>query len=668
MAPSGPPARLLNALVALAAPEGTRSRAATLLALVVGLAMAGVHVAQTATFVLPAGQFKNLHIGLGLLLCTLAMLEAMPQRRRAARALLAALLALTLVPLVYVHVEYIDLVEIRSLFPDPSDHWIAALFLLVAGIVAGLQWGWSIPVLAAAALLYGHYGNLLSGELFWHAGLDWQRLLSYTSIPNFQGLLGPMTELSAGTIFMFMLFAGVLGATGGVEFIIVLGQSLGGRSRGGPAQVAVLSSGFMGMISGSSVANVAATGAFTIPMMKRAGYTPEFAGAVEAVASTGGQITPPLLGLAAFLIVGLTDIPYVEIMLASIFPALIYYAYLMAAIHLRAHAVGLDARRTPAASDLPTLGEAFRRYGHLLLGIAVLVVLLVMQLPPAFAALYSIGVLLALDALRRLYTHRAAPVAGLAEAVRVTVQGLLLGARGGAQLAVVIAVIGVLIEILSVTGFPQKLSNMMLDLAGGQLWSLLLMAAGTCLVFGLGLPTSAAYILVALLGAPAMIELGVPVLAAHMFVFFFANVSALTPPVAVSALVAANISGGRFLPTAMLSVQLGLPGFLLPFLFVARPEILGIGAGLGEQALVAAVALVAVVALNMAIEGHMVRPLRPWERLLLLPAAFGLLEPGWLSTAVGMALLALVALRQVRLARRTAPPVLAAAATERPAP
>lgn len=651
---SGAAARFVASLVTLAAPEGSRAPLATIFALLVGVAMAAVHIAQTWAFFLPSGQFKNLHIGLALALCALGLLEATPVERRRLRIGLALLALLTAVPLVYIHVEYTELVEVRSLFPEPPDLWIAILMLLVASIVAGLQWGWSIPALAAGAIVYGRYGDLLPGDLLWHGGLGWERLISYTSIPNFQGLLGPMTELSAGTIFMFMLFAGVLGAAGGVEFIIALGQSLGGRSRGGPAQVAVLSSGFMGMISGSSVANVAATGVFTIPMMKRAGFKPEFAGAVEAVASTGGQITPPMLGLAAFLIVGLTDIPYAQIMAATVFPALIYYAHLMVAIHLRTFAIGLDARQAPADAEAPTLREAFRRYGHLLVGIGVLVTFLMLQMPPANAALYALAALLALDAAKRLYDRRGEPAAGLIEIVRMSLRGLLEGARGGAQIAVVIAVIGVLIEILAVTGFAQKLSNMMLEIADGRLWSLLLMSAATCLVFGLGLPTSAAYILVALLGAPAMIKLGVPVLAAHMFVFFFANISALTPPVAVAALVASNIAKSRFFPTALIAVQLGLPGFLLPFLFVIRPEILGIDSSFGEQALVSAIALAAVIALNMAIEGYMLRPMRAWERLLILPAAFGMLDPGWLSTAIGLALLGLVAGRQYLLVRREA--------------
>ncbi|MFN4088676.1 MAG: TRAP transporter permease [Alphaproteobacteria bacterium] len=654
---SGRVARLLRELSDLPTANGAVGLAAAAAALLVALSMAAIHLVQIWGFVLPSGQFKNVHLGFGLTLCALVMIAKAPAGRRVDRALLGVALAAVLVSFVFIHVEYEELVTTRTFLAQPSDFWIGVTLLLAALYICGREWGWTIPALAVAALAYGYWGNLIPGELFWHGGLRLERLIGYASIPYFQGLLGGLTELSAGTIFIFMLFAGILQVTGGIEFIIAIGRALGGRSRAGPAQVAVISSGFMGMISGSSVANVAATGAFTIPMMKRSGFKPEFAGAVEAVASTGGQLTPPVMGLAAFLIVGTTGIPYAEVMLAAAFPAFIYYVHLMLAVHLRTVALGIDTRTIAAASpgleDVP-IGVALWRYGHLLLGIAVLVTLLIQQMPAGTAALYSIGALLALDGTRRLLAGYRDPLGALAGILRMVVAGFNTGARGGAQVAVVIAVIGVMVEILAVTGFAQKLSNMMLDLADGRLWLLLLIAAFTCLVFGLGLPTSAAYIIVAVLGAPAMMKLGVPELAAHMFVFYFANVSAITPPVAVSALVAANIAGGRFMTTAFTSMQLGLPGFLLPFLFVVHPEILGIGVGAGTQALVAAIALIAVLSLNVAIEGHLVRPMRIWERALLLPAAFGLLYPGWTTTAVGLVLLLAVAAFQALPERRTA--------------
>ena len=358
-------------------------------------------------------------------------------------------------------------------------------------------------------------------RFFFHGGIALQRLLAYTSIPYFQGLLGGLTALSAGTIFLFMLFGGALKATGAIDFIVRIGFAVGRRSKAGPALVAVTSSGLMGTVSGSTVANVASTGALTIPLMKRYGFSGQFSAAVEAVASTGGQLMPPVMGLAAFLIVGMTGIAYNQVMLAAVAPALIYYAYLMMAVHLRASNVGLDAREQVLANDDGvTLGQAAKRQWHLAIAIALLVWLLVTGTPAGMAALIAVSVLLGLDFLITLIVGRGSR-ASFGEGLGRIANGLIEGARAGAAVATVIAVIGVLIEVLTVTGFAQKLSFFMLDLSDGSLFTLSIVVALSCLVFGLGLPTSASYFIVALFGAPALVELGVPLLAAHLFVFLF---------------------------------------------------------------------------------------------------------------------------------------------------
>lgn len=631
--------------------DGPSRPAFTLGVSMVAVAMAVLHLWQVYDFWLPSGQIRNLHVGFAIVLAYLVAIEKLPPGRRLEAGLLGALVAASLVPIVYVHVAYEALVSDRAFGGNATDLWMAMLLLMVALYAAAREWGWIIPGLAVGALIYGYFGYVFTDDLFFHAGMPFHRLMSTTSIPAFRGLFGSLVEVSAGTIFIFMLFAGVLKATGGLELIIRVSYAVGGSTRAGPAHVAVVSSGLMGTISGSTVANVASTGAFTIPTMKRFGFRPEFAGAVEAVASTGGQIMPPVMGLAAFMIVGITGIPYGEIVVAAIFPALIYYLYLMLAVHLRVVKVGLDARRSgfSMGSDVELLpmSEALRRWGHVLVGISVLLYFLIILMPPGTAALYAIAGLLAMEFAKQLWIHRTAPLAGLASFLRIAFKGLDEGARSGAQVAVIIAVINILVEVLVVTGFAQKLSHMMLDIAGGNLAALLALSAVTCLAFGLGLPTSAAYILVALLGAPALVDLGVPLLAAHMFVFFLANVSSITPPVAVASMVAANIAGARFFPTAFVAVRLGLPGFLLPFLFVVHPEILGLEAGFLETLFVSALALIAIMALNVAMEGHFVTALSPVERLLLLPAAFGMLDPNWWTTVVGAILLVGVVYHQV---------------------
>jgi TRAP transporter 4TM/12TM fusion protein len=516
--------------------------------------------------------------------------------------------------------------------------------LALALILSGFQWGWTIPALALIGLAYGLWGYMLPGDIFFHGGIAPKRLLAYTSIPYFQGLLGGLTSLSAGTIFMFMMFGGALKATGAIDFIVKVGFAVGRHSKAGPALVAVTSSGLMGTVSGSTVANVASTGALTIPLMKRYGFKGSFAGAVEAVSSTGGQLMPPVMGLAAFLIVGMTGIAYNSVMLAAIAPALIYYAYLMLAVHLRASNLGLDARDIVLDDDGVSLGTATLRQWHLMAAIALLVWLLVTGTPAGLAALIAVLTLLGLDALITIITGYARPAAW-AEAARRVLNGLIEGARSGAAVATVIAVIGVLIEVLTVTGFAQKLSFFMLDLSDGSLFTLSIVVALSCLVFGLGLPTSAAYFIVALFGAPALVELGVPLLAAHMFVFYFANLSAITPPVAVAALVGANIAEARFWPTAFQAVRLGLPGFLLPFLFLFEPQILGLQGHLGHQLIAIVQALIATAALNFAIEGRIFGRISLVERFILFLAAFGLIY--WLTWVelVSLAIILAIAAR-----------------------
>ncbi|MEQ8587283.1 MAG: TRAP transporter fused permease subunit [Thalassobaculaceae bacterium] len=606
------------------------------------LIMLGIHMMQLATFSLPSGQFRNFHLGFAIVIGFLALIEQSGAEQKLRRLAFWALAALAIGLMAYIHVEYQALTQVRSFLPNTADMAVAVLLLLAALILSGFQWGWTIPAMALIGIAYGLYGYLLPGEIFFHGGIAPQRLLGYTSIPYFQGLLGGLTSLSAGTIFMFMLFGGALKATGAIDFIVQIGFTVGRKSRAGPALVAVVSSGLMGTVSGSTVANVASTGALTIPLMKRYGFRGEFAGAVEAVSSTGGQLMPPVMGLAAFLIVGMTGLPYNSIMLAALAPALIYYAYLMFSVQLRAVNLDLDARESDVLEGGPTLGQLAKGQWHLAVSIAVLIWLLVSGIPAGNSALISVLLLLGLDMVVTVTRGRFS-LASIREAIARVVNGLVEGTRSGAAVATVIAVIGVLIELLTVTGFAQKLSFFMLDLSDGSLFTLSIVVAVSCLVFGLGLPTSASYFIVALFGAPALVETGVPLLAAHMFVFYFANLSAVTPPVAVAALVGANIAKANFWGTSFNAVRLALPGFLMPFLFLFEPEILGLGGDFGRQAIAVGQAIVATGALNCALEGRIFARISSVERVVLAVAALGLLYWNVQIELVSLAVIALLA-------------------------
>ncbi|MBD3894479.1 TRAP transporter fused permease subunit [Halomonas sp. ML-15] len=609
------------------------------LILLLTLVMVATHLMQVFNYYLPSGQFKTLHLGMALLIIFTS--AAGHSRHWLARLAYLGCFGVAALAAGYVFLEYEGLITDRVFGPEPLDVVIGCLLIAVCLVAAWQQWGLTIPLIGVIGLLYGYFGNSLPTQLLYHGGMGLERLVSYASIPNFQGVLGSLTELSAGTIFIFMVFAGLLKATGGIDFIMGFATKLAGNSRGGQAKIAVLASAFMGMISGSTVANIASTGTMTIPTMKRTGFKAPFAGAVEAVASTGGQMTPPVMGLTAFLMVGVTGLAYDQVILAAAIPAGLYYFYLILAVHLQAARDGLVPHRQDETPTLPAR-QLLARYGHLLIAIGVLVYLLVSRMPPSYAAAYGCLAIIVLELASSLLRQYRNPFKALADAFTRLIDGLREGGFSGATIAVIVAVIGIFVEVLTATGFAQKLSYLMLGIADGSLGVLLLIAAVACLIFGLGLPTSAAYILVALLTAPALIDMGLSLMAAHMFVLYFAIFSALTPPVAVASLIAARIAEAPYFTTAIQAVKIGLPGFFLPFLFVARPELLLLEGSPLDQLMVVAISLVALAALNVAMVGQgFIRTTWP-VRLILLVAATLTLVPGLLGTLVGCAAILVV--------------------------
>nr|WP_276562450.1 TRAP transporter fused permease subunit [Hoeflea prorocentri] len=597
------------------------------------LFMAISHVMQLWFLYIPSSLFKTLHLCLSIVTLFIWYAQRRESKWRGASDLVLAFVATAC--LAYVFLSFEALIHERMFGPSTADV-IVGVALLIAAITAAYNvWGITIPIIAIGALLYGYFGNLFNSDLLYHSGIKFERLISYTSIPFFEGLLGSMTGLSGGLIFVFMLFAGLLRTTGGIDFILTLAERLGGRSRGGPAKVAVVGSGIMGMISGSTVANVASTGSITIPLMKRNGFRGSYAGAVEAVASTGGQFMPPVMGLTAFLIVGITGIPYGSVMLAALLPALIFYGNLFLAVHFQAVASGMKPQFEEAAKRT-SLIQDIKEYGHLLFAVGLLVYLLIGRMPPGHAAVIAALFIAAAELVKQLLLHRAAPGEGLRIAINRIVAGLHEGVLNGAQLAVVIAVIGVLVDMMTITGFAQKLSNLMLGVADDNLIVLLCLAALSCLVFGLGMPTPAAYSLVAVVGAPALVDFGVEMLTAHMFVFFFANMSAVTPPVALAALVASKLAQASYARTALIASMLGLPGFVIPFLFVVYPELLMLEGALPQRFLTFIACLVGFAAVNVAVSGTMLTPNLP-VRMRLAAAATGalLLWPSLIATLIG---------------------------------
>jgi TRAP transporter 4TM/12TM fusion protein len=590
--------------------DRARGETATVSALVAALAVAatalvvyGAYFGLVTALVLRSLFFSLVASG-GLLL--LGLRAGHP----AGRAALYALAPLALVPGLYIQANYLDIV-MRGGMAQPQDIWIFAglLAALVVLIVRGV--GWALLVLVAVALAYAMLGNLIPGE-YGHRGYTFRRLASMLMLST-EGIFGLPMGVAVQYIFLFALLGGLLMKIGTGEVFVDIARGLTGRMRGGPGLTAALSSTMLGTINGSAVANVVTTGTFTIPLMKRAGYSPTLAGAIEAAASSAGQILPPVMGAAAFLMAEIIQVPYATIALAALIPGLLYVLALMVAVWLEAGRLGLD--RDPDAG-FQLLRDTLVRRGYLLLPLAALVGFLVAGYTPTRAAVLCMIVALALSPWRKETR------VGLLDLVVVCRDTLI------ATLPIVVAVAaaGVVIGVLNLTGLGLMLSSFIVELSAGNLPTLLALTAIVSFVLGMGLPTSAAYLLLAVLVAPALTRMGMEPVVAHMFIFYYGLVSAITPPVALAAYAAASISGGEPNRTAFESIRLGFVKLLVPFLFATMPGLLWVGSG-PEVALSTALAAVGIVGLTVAFAGWLQGPMAGAERLALALGAGLVLWP-----------------------------------------
>ena len=503
----------------------------------------------------------------------------------------------------------------------------------------------NLAVLAAVFLAYNLFGQFLPGRLG-HNGFTLKRVLA-TQFWGTQGLLGTGVGVSATYIFLFVVFGAFLKYSGFSKFINDFSLTLVGQSPGGPAKVAVLASALMGMINGSAIANVATTGTITIPLMKQTGYKKEFAGAVEAVASTGGQFCPPIMGAVGFVMAEFLNLNYTTVMLAAVVPALLYYLGLLFAVHFEAKRLGLSGL---SKENIPDAMKVLKEQGHLVIPLVVLIAIMFMGYTPLYAAVIAIFVTIAASWLRRETRMTWDKI------VAATVEG----ARGAVSVGVCCVVIGVIIGTVTLTSLGLNMGYLILSIVENSnvyLTGLLVMIMST--ILGMGVPGVAAYVIVQAVAAPVLIRVGVLDISAHMFCLIYACLSNITPPVAMSSYVAAGIAGSNQTKTGLLSVRLGLVGFLIPFFFLDNPVLL-IGADptatLAGSLWASFTACVGTVALVGGLEGWFLRRAGWPERALLIAVAPLMLYPGWLTDVIGFALLAAILLFQ-RFTRRPAGPV-----------
>jgi len=505
----------------------------------------------------------------------------------------------------------------------PLDITMGAILIVCVLEATRRSVGKELMILALLFLAYGYWGEYIPGVLG-HTGFTYKRIV-YQLFLSSEGIFGISLGVSATYIFLFILFGAFLTETGMGRFIKDLAMSLAGRTIGGEAKVSIVASGLMGMINGSAVGNVAATGTFTIPLMTGAGFKPVFAAAVVAVAGTGGMIMPPVMGAASFIMAEFLGLHYGVIMLAAAIPAVLYYLAEYAVIHIEAVKTGM--RPIPRDEIIP-LTKVMRERGHLLVPIVVIVYLLLIGRTPLYAAFYGIIASIA--------------VSFLTKATRLTwksfFKAMESGARQSVGVGIACAVVGNIIGITNLTGLGLVLGDNIVSLAGGSVLITTFLTMIVCVILGMGLPTTACYIVTATIAAPALMKLGVNPLAAHMFTYYFACLSNLTPPVAIASYGAAGLSGQSPSAVGWTGFRISLAGFLIPFTFIFNPELLLVGGNFVSITISTVTSIIGVIALASSLQNYLYAPMNVVQRAGMFFGALLLIFPGIITDIAGVAL------------------------------
>jgi TRAP transporter 4TM/12TM fusion protein len=525
-----------------------------------------------------------------------------------------------------------------ALAPPTGLKLIAAWALIFLVLEATRRvMGWSLVIITIGFLIYPRYGNYIPG-IFHHWGFDWSRIADYTSLSS-EGIFGLPVYVCATIIIFFLIFAALLRLGGGGEFFINISQALVGRFRGGSAKMAVVASYFFGMMSGSAVANVATVGTITIPLMTKAGYPPLKAASVEALASTGGQFTPPVMGAAAFLMAEITGRPYWEVCVAAFFPAFLYFISLFFIVDFEAAKIGLKGQ---PREMIPSWKTEFRRGWFLLLPLGILLYFLgVVRISPMRACLYAIIALMIVSAFGERTRIGA----------RKLYEALESGMRGMAEVTLACACGGIMIASMYLTNFGVGLSTALVAVSGGNMLILLILTAITSLILGLGLTTSACYLLLAIMVGPTLVKMGMPLMGAHLFILYFGCLSTITPPVATASYGAAAIAGTDPMRTGWIATFWATIAYIMPFFYVYQPALLLQGK-IMEMVSSMAFSTLGVIAFAAMIQGYLLREAKMAQRLLLGLGGLLMVYPGWMTTLPGIVMVAAVVLWQYQSLRK----------------
>lgn len=530
----------------------------SLLFSIVAIASSAFHFYTAGFRPLPAMEQRPIHVALMLFLCFL-IYPATKKGRLSSPSVVDFALALAgAVSAGHLAWTY-DAIVARGGFPTTIDLVMGTIFLLIVVEAARRTMGWFLVILAVLFIGYLFLGPHLPGFLA-HGGFSATRILRQMYMST-EGIFGIAVGVSATYVYLFILFGAFLQKSGTTTFFTNLAFAAAGHSPGGPAKVGVIASAMMGTIQGSSAANVASTGVFTIPLMKKLGFRPHFAAAVEAVASCGGQFLPPVMGASAFIMAEYLGMPYSQVALGAIIPAFLYYAAVYLQVHLRARKVGMEGL---PRDRLPKVWEVIKTRGHLVLPIFVLIGLMLLNFTPLYSATAAIFAVLVFSFLRRETRMSGWDI----------LDAMVVGARNSVSTAIACAGVGFIVGSVGLSGVGLLFTQSILGLAGGHLLPALLLAAAASLFLSFGLPTTSVYIITATLVAPSLVSLGVDPLVAHLFCYYWGGVSAITPPVALAAYVAAGIANAPVMKTGFTAMRLGVAAYLVPFIFVYWPSII----------------------------------------------------------------------------------------------
>lgn len=587
---------------------------------------------------------RSLHVSM-ILILAFAMY---PATKKASRKIIAwydyILIALSAAVPLYMWLDYFNIIN-RAGKPNSMDVIIGTLLTLLVLEATRRVCGMALPILGVIFILYSLMGTKQGlipvniPGIFLHRGYTWQKLMSHF-FANTEGIYGSSVNVASTYIFLFIAFGEIMNKCGMGKFFNDIANALAGGSKGGPAKVAVVASGLLGMINGAAVAVVVTMGSFTIPLMKKTGYDNEFSGAIVATGSVGGQLMPPVMGAAAFIMAETLGIKYSTLLVSAIIPAVIYYMGILLQIQMRAEKMGMQG--TPK-DQLPKVGEVMKEYGHLAIPLVFLIYMLFFSGKTVImAAFYTI-----------LFTI---VVAQLRPNTRMSlndiIDAMVASAKSTVSVAIACACVGIIVGVCSITGFALNMASTIIQIGGQSLMFTLMFTMVTCMILGMGLPSIPSYIITSTIAAPALVTLGIPPIAAHMFCFYFAMFANLTPPVALAAFAAAGIAGGSPMKTGWASVKLALAGFILPYMFVYNTELLLLDTPIAKGIQVAITAAIGVFLISVAVEGFLFRKVNAVLRILCFAGAYLLIDSGLITDIIGIAICVGIVLLQKTMAKK----------------